>query len=382
MDSNIFNWILISIAILILIIIGYKILNYRDYYSSIEKINYELFKKFTILDILSYISREYPDKPALKIKNKNWKTVSYSSYHDNVVKFAESINSWLGDEIRVAIMGVNGPGWVYSHLGCMLNNGISIGIYSNIDSKMCEYIINDSKAEMLVIDGDEQLEKISNINLENVKLIVYYSPIKKTEIVEKLSEKIKIPILSMGNFMTKQNKIEKKPELNHVCMLSYTAGTTENPKGTIITHKNIIASIMNVINLINDNSKFKNFTEEQYISHLPLNNITTLIMDIYFPICTIGTVWFANKNNLNKTIIDVKPTIFIGTPQTWKNICNEMKKNSSMLLDQMTKIIYPKLILEKTGFDKCKLAINFDDFISEYNINYLNNIGLKIYNIY
>ena len=105
MDSNIFNWILISIAILILIIIGYKILNYRDYYSSIEKINYELFKKFTILDILSYISREYPDKPAMKIKNKkNWKTVSYSSYHDNVVKFAESINSWLGDEIRVAIL--------------------------------------------------------------------------------------------------------------------------------------------------------------------------------------------------------------------------------------------------------------------------------------
>jgi len=362
-----------------MLIIGYKILNYREYFSSIENINYSVFKNYTILDILAYISTNYPDKPALKIKNKDWKTISYQTYFDNVVKVAECINCWLGDEVRVAIMGFNSPGWIYAHLGCMLNNGISIGIHQNSTPEICEYIINDSKAELLIIDDDVQLEKLDNINLGLIKLIVYYSPIKKKELVEKLAEKLKIPILSMGNFMIKRNKIDNLPTLNHVCMIAYTSGTTGHPKGVIITHKNIMSSVMNVINSMK-RSSIKNFVEEQYISHLPLNQITTQMFDIYLPICTIGTVWFANKKSLMSMISNIKPTVFIGNKKVWQNICHDVQ-NSGMITN-LTKFVYPKMILEKIGFDKCKIPIVINETLDDNTKNYFDKMGLKLYTIY
>ena len=41
--------------------------------------------------------------------------------------------------------------------------------------KMCQYIIQNSGVELLVVDDDTQLKKFVGLNIDPVKLIVYYS---------------------------------------------------------------------------------------------------------------------------------------------------------------------------------------------------------------
>lgn len=382
---NIFNWLLIILGILILSVIIFKISNtpipiIPD--DNIQKIIMKLSKnKYTILDTIKYVSKKYPNKPALKINNKtNWKIVNYCDYYKNVINFAQSINYWLGPKVKTAIFGFNSPGWYYAYLGCMMNNGISIGIHHTYNTEMCKYIINNSKAELIVIDNDEQLEKLIGLDIPTIKLIVYYSPIKNT----KLIKKFKIPVLSMGNFMSKQNEFKiKMPKIDDIATYIYTNGVTKNPKQVIIKHSQIITSLMGVMNFINEKLSHKISNEEQYLSYLPLNNMLTQILDIYVPICTAGTVWFADKKNasdlsIEKIIKIVKPTIFNGVSEVWEKIYTEIKNMD--IITHIKKIITPRTILSNVGLDKCKIAIIANSQLSnDIMIYFKNDLKINLY---
>jgi len=391
----------LGLIILMIIIIGIYFCTKNQIVGNIEGIKLtqipfesEKYKSFTIIDFLKYVAKEYPNICALKIKNGNdgWKSISYSTYYKNVANFSYSMNYWLGPKTNVAIIGSNSPGWFYAHLGCMLNGGTSIGMYSSNTIDMCTHIINNSNAELLVVDDDEQLKKFIDSDIPKIKLIVYYSPVKN-----KTVKKFNIPVISMGNFMTHQNKIDSvsKPKLNNIATIIYTSGTNGILKGAQLTHENIMVSIRQMINLINTKSTIKHFGEEQFVSYLPLNHIVAQMMDVYIPIITLSTVWFAERNSftpttleskltLVDTIFDVKPTIFMGIPYVWEKLQNKIDDEviKSGIQGSFAKTFSPWKILEKLGLDGCKLAFTSTASILQSTKNYFDSVDLKIYEIY
>lgn len=396
-EMNLTNILIILLILLILFVYAYYAFNSNKSNSDVlildnkneiiyDFINNKKYNNFTIIHLLKHISKQFGSKTALKIKqNKKhkWKSVSYSEYYENILNFAESINEWLGSNVNVAIFGFNSPGWFYAHMGCMLNGGTSIGIYPTSTGPICEHIINDSQAELLVVGDDKELEKILGLNIERVKLIVYYSPITNGMV-----DKFEIPVISMGNFMTKRNKIISYPTLDKNATIIYTSGTTDLPKGAIITHANIMLSIKEIIKTITFKSSLGLLKNERFISYLPLNHIAAQMTDVYLPIITVSSVWFADKNalknSISSTIIDVKPTIFTGVPRTWEKIVEAVQQEISNkgLMGTLTKTFSPSTVIKKMGLDKCKLLMNVAAPISTTSYEYLDSLGLTLYNTY
>lgn len=356
-------------------------------------LNDSKYEKYTILDHLKYVSKKYPNKCALKIlksginDKREWKSITYREYYDKIVNFAESINYWLGKKVNIAIIGFNSPGWFIAHLGCAMNMGISTGIYHTSSPEICEKIIKRSKSEIIVVEDDHQLKKLIGIDISNIKLIIYYSHIKH-DIIKNFD----IPVLSMGNFMSKKTEFKIKHfKLSDVVTRVFSSNVMSN--GILISHKNIMSSIAQFLNLINSKSTIR-LEEEQFISYLPLNHIVTQIMDIYIPIMTLGTVWFADKNSyktkthdetsLENIIFEVKPTIFVGVPYIWdKIVCNiEKELNENIIKGSIAKTFLYWKIIQKIGLDRCKLPISTIDKISEYSKKYLELLGLQIYDCY
>jgi long-chain-fatty-acid--CoA ligase ACSBG len=344
-------------------------------------------KSFTVIDYLKYIAKNYPKKDALKIKEgKNgWVSINYLTYYKNVVNFAQSLNYWLGSNTNVAILGFNSPGWFYAHLGCMLNGGKPIGMYPTSTSEICKDILKNSDTEVLVVEDDQQLQKFVGIPIHKVKLIIYYSPISK----KMISKFTSIPVLSMGVFMGKKNQVQfPKIKLNDVATLIYTSGTTGAPKGVMITHKNIMTSLRRTMTLIKTKSSISEMGQERFVSYLPLNHVAAQMMDIYFPLMTLGSVWFADKDalksSLGETIKEVKPTIFIGVPRVWEKmqekIEEELKKSG--IKGSIAKTFFTNSILEKLGLNKCKLAITAAAPMLLSTKKYFTNLGLQINDIY
>jgi long-chain-fatty-acid--CoA ligase ACSBG len=192
----------------------------------------------------------------------------------------------------------------------------------------------------------------------------------------------------MGNFMAQQNKTNSisKPKINDIATLIYTS---DNLKGAELTHENIMTSLRQMIGLINTKSTIKQLGEEQFVSYLPLNHIATQIMDIYIPIVTLGTVWFAGKDALKDsslidTIVDVRPTVFIGIPHVWEKMQEKIDEevSKSGIKGSLAKTFSPWKILEKLGLNRCKLAFTSTAPILQSTKNYFNSIDLNLYEIY
>lgn len=344
----------------------------------------EIKSTYTILDQLKYVAKTYPDKIALKQKDKSkiWNDITYKEYYNNVEKFAYAVRNFIGPNINTAIMGFNSPGWFYSHLGCMMNGGISVGLYTTSTVEICEYIFKNTNIRLLVVEDSTQLEKFINCDLGKIEMIIYYAPIDP-----KLISKFQIPIMSIGA-LTKLKKITILPKLQDIATIIYTSGTTGVPKGVTLTHENIMLNLRSMLQLMETKSSIKFGCNEQFISYLPLNHIAAQMMDIYIPIGLSGTVWFADKNalksSLGKTLVEVKPTIFTGVPRVWEKIYEQVQEKVKQegIKGSIVKMVAPSYIVKELGLQNCKFAVSVAAPISEISRDYLTSIGIKLYDIY
>jgi long-subunit acyl-CoA synthetase (AMP-forming) len=368
-DITIPPWfILLLIVVIIVYYIYYKnqtkIVDINKKTILLPLLSDKKYKDKTILDWLKYVAKKYPKRIALKTKINKWNSITYKEYYESVVEFSESLNYWINPNVNVGIIGSNSSGWVYAHLGCMMNGGISVGINQESDPMIFEYILEDANIQVLVVEDNTQLKKIKNIDLKNVKTIIYYSPIKP-----KILKNFKIPVVSMGSFVTKRKKNITKPTLNNIATLIYN---TQN--GVVITHKNIMSTVSNTFNILNSNDSQFTIGNEQLISYLQLNNITTQLFDIYIPIMTLSTVWFAHKNSeyeLSSLLQKVHPTIFIGTDKVWDSLATESK-------DTVIDYVAPWKKLKIIGFDKCKIFFTTEQLTNKTTINYLRNLNIQL----
>lgn len=395
-DLNYYYVMYFIIIIIILCVLFYFYTKKK--YNNIDKIGInipiEIYTKNnklrgTILDIFMKISIKYPHLSALMVKKtkKTWNTINYSKFYEQVLNFAESTNHWFGNKIDVALIGNNSTGWLYSHLGTMLNGGISVIINPNYTPAEIEQIINKTNPTILIIDGNSQLNKIVDININNIQTIVYYSPIE-----EQTLTKFKIPVVSIGSYMSEKKSIDKNifPKINDIASIIYTEDMRQelSYNGTVYTHKNIMSLCYSILDDIQNSSGNNFVVGEKYISHLSINNIFTQIFDIYLPICTLGRVWVVNQDisssKLMTIINNVKPSIFIGTRSFWNNLKNNMTDhiNSKNYIDNIHDFYYSKNILQHYGFDQCKLPIICNNDISESTSNFFANLNLNIYDFF
>ena len=354
-------------------------------YKKIKKIN----KNKSFLQIFKGIClTEYHDSSALKVyRDTTWSSITYKQYWDNCIRFASALDkNILINNRKVGLIGFNCPAWFYCYLGTMMSSGIPIGIDELSSLDVIEYIINQCSISVLLIEGTIQLEKIKNIK-HNLQLIIMYNKPSQNDIL--LAEKCGCIIISFVEFMNNVNKEEIKDFIPNLCTnpasiatILYTSGNSNNyPKGVEITHSMIINSLSSIINEFNDNTINIYMGTERFISYLPLNNYMSQIMEIYLPILSAGTIWFADKNALIKkssllnTLITVKPTIFAGTITVWDNI--------DVPLSNIIKKITPSnILLKKIGLNKCKLCININTILTNDIHNKFKNMGIMIYDWY
>lgn len=380
---------LVVICVLMIIIICIYISAQTENTSS-AKINsvytelIEIKEHNTIIDQLRHVAKQYPDKIALKQKNKSkvWNDISYEEYYKNVERFACAVRNFIGPNINTAIMGFNSPGWFYAHLGCMMNGGISVGLYTTSTKEICEYIFQNTNIRLLVVEDSSQLEKFVDCDLGKIEMIIYYAPIDKN-----LAKKFSIPLVSIGS-LTKLKKITTLPKSHDIATIIYTSGTTGAPKGVTLTHENIMLNLRSMLQMMRTKSSVQFNCNEQFVSYLPLNHIAAQMMDIYVPIGLSGTVWFADKNalksSLGKTLVEVKPTIFVGVPRVWEKICEQVQEKikTEGIKGSVVKMMAPSYIVKELGLQNCKFAVSVAAPISEVSRDYLTSIGIKLYDIY
>ena len=116
---------------------------------------------------------KYGDKTVFYQRfNDSWQETSWAELGEKSLDFACALLAkGLTRGASVAILAGNVPEWTISDIGTIAAGGVGVGIYPTSSPEQCEYIINHSDAEFVVVDTLKQLKKL-NGNYPKVKEII------------------------------------------------------------------------------------------------------------------------------------------------------------------------------------------------------------------
>ena len=261
-------------------------------------------------------ARIRPDAPAYYVrKDGGWLPTSWRDYVSETKKAARALRT-LGvkDGGSVCILGFNRPEWVITDIATMLLGGAPAGIYTTCSPTEVAYIVNHAEAKVIVVENEEQLDKIraEKSNLPKLKFVVLMRGTAKP------SEEW---VLTWDEFLAQADGTPEKAvddavqklDPDGIATLIYTSGTTGPPKGVMLSHENIAWTSKIAEGLVSLRS------DDCSLSYLPLSHIAEQMFSIHGPITAGCAVYFAESiDKVPDNVKEVQPTVFFGVPRIWE----------------------------------------------------------------
>ena len=188
----------------------------------------------TPLTFLKRAKDIYPDYDAVIYENRKY---SWVEVYKRAVKFASALTKIgvkKGD--TVSFLAFNTPEIFEGHYSVPMTGAVLNTINIRLDAKTIAYILNHCDAKVLVVDRQLHGEVKKALSTLNRKIIII-------DIVDKFADQSKcekIGELEYESFLNtgEENFDWKMPEDEwQAISLSYTSGTTGNPKGVVYHHR-------------------------------------------------------------------------------------------------------------------------------------------------
>lgn len=299
----------------------------------------------TIPELFEFLTQEYSKKatrPLLAKKVNNVYTgISYQEVGEETELFACGLPS-LGfkREDKIAIIAENRPEWIYSDMGIICVGGIDIPIYPSLTADSIEFILNNSEAKGVVVSNKFQLNKILKVrnNSRHLKFIVVMN--EKDVAKEHPGVYSFAEVQEMGKSYREQHpdffrsEIRKANE-NQVCTIIYTSGTTGEPKGVMLSHKNIMYNVKTALEI------FPIMADDIFLSFLPLCHIFERMAGYYAGFAAGSSLYFADSiDTVAQNLIEAKPTILTTVPRLFEKMYTKIIKNVDSQPASKRKIFY------------------------------------------
>jgi len=265
-----------------------------------------------------------PDQVALTVKRDGrWVSWSYAEYEADIRRVAKAfIKLGLRPHHSVAIMGHNAPEWHQANIAAVVAGGIATGVYPTSSPEAVDYVLEHSRADILVVGDWENLAKVSEKTRAKLEAVVLYEEDDVGHEVFSWNR-----LLEIGDSVPDSALTERLEEqaVNQTCMLVYTSGTTSKPKAVMISQDNITW----IIRVSQDVFQWQ-LDKESCVSYLPLSHVAAQVIDIYLTMYGGATVWFADKDALQGSLIDTlreaQPTRFIGVPRVFEKMADKLQE--------------------------------------------------------
>jgi long-chain acyl-CoA synthetase len=205
---------------------------------------------FNIAELFLNTTQKFQNKTAYKFKkNGEWNSINYNELYEKVTGLALGLLS-LGvrPKDRVGIASENRIEWIISSLAISLIGAVDVPIFPTLSAKQEEYIFNDCAAVAVFVSNKFQMSKLLEVK-ESLTHLRHIIVMDDEFITDDLGVKKFSNVIARGQEL-KDNKeresiindLAQKISIDDLLTIIYTSGTTGNPKGVMLTHKNIYSN--------------------------------------------------------------------------------------------------------------------------------------------
>ena len=271
-------------------------------------------KSKTLADLLPLAAQTYGDTPAVRFKEDGqWVDRSFNEVLEIVRPLALGLTE-LGVEKgdRVSILGNTRPEWTYFDFAALSIGATVVPIYQTNSPEECRYVLENSDAKVVVVEDDEQLEKIRKVRggLPALEQIV-----RMTGSSEDALSVADLTAKGAGVDAARWEQRYSAVTPDDICTFIYTSGTTGPPKGCVISHGNYRA----MLDMVNGTSVI----EEGDITYLylPLAHSFALLIQLSsFDLGATIAYWEGDPNKIVPNLAELKPTYFPSVPRIFEKI--------------------------------------------------------------
>uniref|UniRef100_A0A8C0SE43 Long-chain-fatty-acid--CoA ligase n=1 Tax=Canis lupus familiaris TaxID=9615 RepID=A0A8C0SE43_CANLF len=173
--------------------------------------------------------------------------------YKQVAEIAECVGSALiqkgfktAPDQFIGIFAQNRPEWVIIEQGCFAYSMVVVPLYDTLGTEAITYIINKAELSLIFVDKPDKanllLDGVENKLIPGLKIIVLMDSYG-IDLLER-GKRCGVEIISMKAMedLGRANRQRPKPPApEDLAVICFTSGTTGNPKGAMITHRNIVS---------------------------------------------------------------------------------------------------------------------------------------------
>ncbi|MFC1666301.1 long-chain fatty acid--CoA ligase [Candidatus Omnitrophota bacterium] len=250
--------------------------------------------------LLEKSAERFSDKTALFFSDKK---ISYQGLYRMSLRLAQGLkNLGLKKRGRVAVLLQNSPEFIISYFAVINIGAICVPVNNMLKEEELGFILNDSGAELIITS----IAFLDIINLAKGRPL----GLKHTIITDGLMPD------SFNFYEIIERSLLKKEGLliepDDVTSILYTSGTTGNPKGAMLTHRNFLSNVRSCAPAIKASDK------DNFICVLPMFHSFAFTVCILLPLSVGAAITIIEHirpfRRVVRNVIKKKVTVFVGIP--------------------------------------------------------------------
>jgi len=216
-----------------------------------------------------------------------------------LIRHLEDLGLQPGD--KIAILSANMPNWGIAYFAITFMGAVAVPLLPDFLASEIENILNHSETKAIFI-SEKLATKLDQIQVDTISHLINMEDfsVAKTQ--------GEAPVFRPEQKPLNQYDIQE----DDLAAIIYTSGTTGNPKGVMLSHKNIAITAEQALccRPVNENDRF--------LSILPLSHTYENTLGFVMPMLCGSSVYYLGKQPtpsiLLPALLEVKPTMIFAVP--------------------------------------------------------------------
>jgi long-chain acyl-CoA synthetase len=265
------------------------------------------------------VARTGPEAAIHVKRDGAYQGTTWNELADDVYRAAavfRSLGIAPGD--RVAHWSENRYEWIVTDVAIQMCRAIHVPMHAPLSAPQAIYQVRHSGAKLAVVSGAEQIEKFHAVESDfpdDVNILSHdevdaqlcgqavrqWRPLAGDDAVE------------IGSELARQAADDVTAD--SLATILYTSGTTGEPKGVMLSHRNIVSNVLGVLEQFGDEEG------DLRLCFLPLSHIFARVADLYTWIGGGSQLALAeSRETILADCLAIRPTIINGVPYFYERV--------------------------------------------------------------
>ena len=287
----------------------------------------------TIIQLFEESVKKFGSNPYLWEKNSDkYEPLSYQDLYKDVKHLAAGLYALEIDKgDRIGLLSEGRNAWVLSELGILFTGAVNVPLSVKLDAQ--------NELKFRLIHSESRFVIVSKNHLEKIRLIKdQIETLEKVIVIDDdadlIGDEVYLSdIINLGSILAdedqkKLNKIQQEIQADDNANISYTSGTTADPKGIILTHNNYTSNVIQSSSLMHIPETYKT------LLILPWDHSFAHTAGIYSFMLKGASIAAVQQGkspmealkNIPANIKEIKPDILMSVPALAKNFKKNIEK--------------------------------------------------------